>query len=76
MQSENNIKLTSSEISQLWSAYMSDSLSICVLKYFLEKAEDPEIRPVVEYALELAQAHIKKLTLIFNGENFPIPYGF
>ncbi|WHX98065.1 DUF3231 family protein [Neobacillus sp. DY30] len=76
MQSENNIKLTSAEISQLWSAYMSDSLSICVLKYFLEKAEDPEIRPLVEHALELAQAHIKKLTLIFNGDEFPIPYGF
>ncbi|MBT2730676.1 DUF3231 family protein [Bacillus sp. ISL-75] len=76
MHSENYIKLTSAEISQLWSAYMNDSLSICVLKYFLEKAEDPEIRPVVKYALELAQAHIKKLTLIFNGEKFPIPYGF
>lgn len=76
MQSKNNIKLTSAEISQLWSAYMSDSLSICVLKYFSEKAEDPEIRLVVEYALELAQAHIKKLTLIFNDEKFPIPYGF
>ncbi|MCM3602790.1 DUF3231 family protein [Robertmurraya korlensis] len=76
MHSDNNIKLTSAEISQLWSAYMSDSLAICVLKYFLEKAEDPEIRPVVEYALKLAQAHIEKLTLIFNDEKFPIPYGF
>jgi hypothetical protein len=76
MQSENNIKLTAAEISGLWSAYMSDSLSICVLKYFLEKAEDPEIRSVVEYALELAQTHIVKLTAIFNGEGFPIPYGF
>lgn len=76
MQSENNISLTSAEISQLWSAYMNDSLSICVLKYFIEKAEDPEIRPVVEYALKLAQAHIEKLTTIFNNENFPIPHGF
>jgi hypothetical protein len=76
MQSDNNIKLTSAEISQLWSAYMSDSLSICVLKYFFETAEDPEIRPVVDYALKLAQAHIEKLTIIFNGEKFPIPYGF
>jgi hypothetical protein len=76
MQSENNIKLTTAEISGLWSAYMSDSLSNCVLKYFLEKAEDPEIRSVVEYALELAQTHIVKLTAIFNGEGFPIPYGF
>ncbi|MEH7086950.1 DUF3231 family protein [Neobacillus drentensis] len=76
MQSEKNIKLTSAEISQLWSAYMNDSLSICVLKYFLAKAEDPEIRLVVEYALGLAEAHIKKLTVIFKGEKFPIPYGF
>jgi hypothetical protein len=76
MQSENNIKLTAAEISGLWSAYMSDSLSICVLKYFLEKVEDPENRSVVEYALEIAQTHIKKLTAIFNGEGFPIPYGF
>jgi hypothetical protein len=75
MQSENNIKLTSAEISQLWSAYMNDSLSICVLTYFLEKAEDPEIRPVVEFALELAHAHVKKLILIFTSEKFPIPYG-
>jgi hypothetical protein len=76
MQTENNIKLTSAEISGLWTAYMHDSLSICVLKYYLEKAEDPEIRPVVEYALELAETHIAKLTSIFNGEGFPIPYGF
>src|SRR5919205_84983 len=40
MQSENNIKLTSAEISQLWSAYMNDSLSICVLKYFSECIDD------------------------------------
>jgi hypothetical protein len=76
MHNENNIKLTSAEISVLWSAYMNDSLSICVLKYFLEKVEDPEIRPVVENALDLAQTHIIKLTSIFNGEDFPIPYGF
>jgi hypothetical protein len=76
MQSENTIKLTSAEISGLWTAYMNDSLSICVLKYFLEKAENSEIRPVVEYALDIAQTHIAKLTAIFNREDFPIPYGF
>ena len=51
---------------------MNDSLSICVLTYFLEKAEDPEIRPVVEFALELAHAHVKKLKLNINSEKIPI----
>jgi hypothetical protein len=73
---EHNIKLTSAEISQLWSAYMNDSLSICVLTYFLEKAEDPEIRSIIESALGIAQNHVKKLTFIFKKEDFPIPYGF
>ncbi|HWO75183.1 MAG TPA: DUF3231 family protein [Bacillus sp. (in: firmicutes)] len=70
------IKLTAAEISQLWSAYMNDSASICQLTYFLEKAEDQEIRTVIEQALRLAQSHIDKLTEIMNKENFPIPYGF
>jgi hypothetical protein len=76
MQTEHNIKLTSAEISQLWSAYMNDSMSICILHYFLDKVEDVEIRPILEYALELAQAHLQKISFIFNNEEFPIPYGF
>ncbi|WP_378936618.1 DUF3231 family protein [Metabacillus herbersteinensis] len=30
----------------------------------------------MEYALELAQSHLQKLTFIFNSEKFLIPYGF
>jgi hypothetical protein len=76
MKSEHDIKLTSAEISQLWFNYMNDSMSICILKYFLRKVEDEEIRPVLEYALELAQAHLKKIAFIFNNEEVPIPHGF
>lgn len=71
-----NIKLTSSEISQLWANYMNDSMSVCVLNYFMERVEDTEIQPVIEYGLQLSQAHLKKLTVIFNQENLPVPVGF
>jgi hypothetical protein len=76
MQTEHNIGLTASEISQLWSGYMNDSLSVCVLGYFLGKVEDTEIRPVIEYALKKSQAHLQKLTTIFKEANMPVPYGF
>jgi spore coat protein CotF len=76
METKRNIRLTSAEIGNLWISYMSDSMAICVLKYFLEKVEDSEIRPVLEYSLSLAQQHVQKITEIFKSENYPIPQGF
>ncbi|MEH7245931.1 DUF3231 family protein [Neobacillus niacini] len=70
------VKITSSELAMLWSQYLNDSGSICVLTYFLEKAEDPEIKSVIEFALQLSNNHIEKLTVTFKEENFAIPYGF
>lgn len=77
MEKENNqIRLTSSEMAQLWMQYLNDSGSICVLTYFLEKVEDTEIKPIIEFALQLSKNHIQKLTSIFKEEKHAIPYGF
>jgi Protein of unknown function (DUF3231) len=76
MQTGHNVRLTSAELSQLWLSYINDSMSICVLKYFLEKVEDTDIRPVVQYTLQLSQDHIKKVTGIFTEEKHPLPHGF
>ncbi|MGY0694489.1 DUF3231 family protein [Virgibacillus sp. FSP13] len=76
MSTEQNIKLTSAEISQLWTSYQNDSGSICMLKHFLQVVEDSEIRPIIEHALRLSQRHIQKLTTIFTKENYPLPKGF
>lgn len=73
---EKNIRLTSAEISQLWAAYMNDSLAICTLSYFLKSVKDPEIKEVVQYALQLSETHTSKLDALFKQENFPIPYAF
>lgn len=75
-QTEHNIRLTSAEIGNLWLSYLNDSMAICVLKYFLAMVEDTEVRPVIEYALELSNNHVDRVTKIFNNENFPIPQGF
>jgi hypothetical protein len=71
-----DVELTSAEIANLWTQYMNDSLSICILTYSIEKAKDQEIKEVLEFALRLAKSHIVKITEFFHQENFPIPKGF
>lgn len=69
-------RLDASELSQLWRGYMKDSLAVCTTSYFLRVVEDPDIRPVIEQALALAQSHISKLTAIFQADDRPVPFGF
>lgn len=76
LHTQHNPELTSAEMASLWSQYMSDSLSVCVLGYFLNVSEDQHIKNIVKYALHLSQQHLQTITGIFNKENFPIPQGF
>lgn len=70
------IRLTAGEIAQLWMQYLNDSSSVCVITYFLEKAEDDEIKSIIEFALELSKSHVKKITSILTEEKNTIPRGF
>ncbi|WP_079508875.1 DUF3231 family protein [Mesobacillus jeotgali] len=70
------IRLTAGEIAQLWVQYLNDSASVCVLSFFLEKAEDEEIRPLIKFALELSQSHIQTITAILKEEKNVTPHGF
>ena len=45
---ENRTKLTSAEITSIWSDYMNDSMSKCILGYLLKDVEDEEIRSIVQ----------------------------
>ncbi|MBS4175606.1 DUF3231 family protein [Bacillus sp. FJAT-49736] len=76
METEHNIKLTASEISQLWAAYLDSSLSHCIFTYFLEYVEDTQIKAVIEKAFNIAQTHLQKLVTIFTSEGYPVPHGF
>jgi hypothetical protein len=73
---ENYIQLTSAEIACTWSEYMNDTMSKCILGYFLNHVKDEEIRSVVKFAYDISTTHIDKLTKIFQEEQLPIPIGF
>lgn len=70
------IPLTAAELSALWTQYINDTLATCVNRYFLEKVEDEEVRPIIEWTLDTAKENISIMEDIFKKENFPIPIGF
>ncbi|MGG0451731.1 DUF3231 family protein [Priestia megaterium] len=76
MEEKKQIRLTSAEITQLWSQYLNDSASQCMLLYFLEKVEDEEIKPVIEYAAQVSIGHLQRINDILTEEKNTIPQGF
>jgi hypothetical protein len=71
-----NVPLTSAELSNLWTQYVNDSLSLCMLRHFLEHVKDKDIRDILIFARKLAQGHIDKIETFYKAENLPEPKGF
>ncbi|MDQ0886921.1 hypothetical protein QFZ81_002009 [Paenibacillus sp. V4I9] len=69
-------KLTSAEIGKLWATYLGNSMSKCILSYYLQHVEDEDIKTLLENALKLSVEFMKTTEDIFKKENFPIPKGF
>ncbi|WP_163969310.1 DUF3231 family protein [Oceanobacillus halotolerans] len=73
---EHNPKLTSSEIANLWSSYMSDSMNVCVVNHFLNIVEDKEIEEILKHSKMLSEGHLSSVSTIFQQEKIPIPQGY
>ncbi|RBW67947.1 DUF3231 family protein [Bacillus taeanensis] len=76
MANNHHPKLTASETALLWGSYQNDTLGVCMISHFLQTVEDEEIRPLLQFALDIAKQHLRKLTAIFKEEKHPIPIGF
>ncbi|PLT28668.1 DUF3231 family protein [Peribacillus deserti] len=71
-----NNRLTSTEISNLWTHYLRETLQICVIKYMLSNIKDPQILDIFNMAQKMSEKHTDMLQSIFKKENFPNPKGF
>lgn len=77
MEAENKkVHLTCAEISNLWDTYINDSVVICILTHFLKTVEDPEVKPLLTYTIEVADSHLKDISRIFDQEGIARPEGF
>ncbi|MCG1020268.1 DUF3231 family protein [Sutcliffiella horikoshii] len=69
-------EFTCAETSTLWTLYLNNSMSACVLRYFLECVEDKEIREMVAMAYDVASTNENELKSVFWKEQYPLPIGF
>lgn len=70
------MKLTSAEISNLWTTYMNDSGNICHLNHELNNVADKDTKDLLQAALAISESHITIITKLLTDENYPIPHGF
>jgi hypothetical protein len=68
--------MSSSELANLWTQYLNDSLSRCMLRYFINTVQDKDISKVLEFALGLSESHLQQIKEFLTKENYPIPKGF
>ncbi|WP_456274648.1 DUF3231 family protein [Bacillus sp. AK031] len=68
--------MTAAELGVIWSQYINDSLSKCILRYFVKKTKDDAIREILQGALGLSELHLEKTKQFLKQEQYPIPVGF
>lgn len=71
-QINHHTKINASENAVIWSQYVNDSMSRCILRYMLHDVKDEDIRDLLEFALELSETHLEKTKQFLSLENLPI----
>ncbi|MFD1737801.1 DUF3231 family protein [Bacillus salitolerans] len=73
---EHHPKLVSSEVAALWSAYMQNTMSYCIMQHFGQVNEDPDLTNIIQSTLANCDYVKKGVIQIFESENHAIPIGF
>lgn len=69
-------RLSSSEIATLWVEYMNQNMDICFMRYFKEKADDQELKNIIDHFDGAARKSITAIATLFAKEGWPVPAGF
>lgn len=73
---EHHPDLVSSEISNLWTSYMSDQLNLCLMTSFMDSSTDSKVKKILQQSKAFSEKNIKKITELFNKEKIAIPQGY
>lgn len=73
---DQKVHLTCAEISNLWDTYINDSVVICILTHFLKRVDDAEVKPLLEFTIEIAESHLNDIGSIYEQEGIARPEGF
>ncbi|SHH15559.1 DUF3231 family protein [Desulfosporosinus lacus] len=67
---------TASEVGNLWTSYMAESMSVCFLKYYVAKSKDPDIHAVLQRAVDVSTQRVSTMQAIYNSIQHPIPEAY
>lgn len=73
---EHHASLTSAEVANLWTQYMTDSLALQFISYALVHVKDDGVRSVLTLAQQLSETHLKKVERFLGEEGYSPPQGF
>ena len=73
---QQNIRLTTSEISTLWTTYIKSSALNCFYTHFLTYLRDETIISLIEDSLKTNVETMREIEKLCVSEGFPIPSGF
>nr|WP_246596040.1 DUF3231 family protein [Bacillus alkalicola] len=73
---QQNKKLVSSELGDLFANYLGDSLFSCVFEHHLQVVQDKEVKEFLEFVLKSSKKHLQMIKDIYIKENIPVPVGF
>jgi hypothetical protein len=74
--SEEQGKLTASEIGTLWGEYVNGTAADCINKYMFSIIEDKSIKSVFDDAIKIFDNQKKQIINLLEGEGFLVPKGF
>lgn len=69
-------ELTVSEVSNMWSSYLKNSMELQFFTYFFQTAEDRKVRKIVGRLLHQSGKNLKQLQDFFHKESISVPLGF
>lgn len=76
MTTQVNLRLSAPEILIHWNNYLIESMAVHVTTYFIKKAEDKEVKEMLEFALQVAKRGTEGSKKFFEQANHPLPQGF
>ncbi|SFE34182.1 Protein of unknown function [Lentibacillus persicus] len=76
MTTSDHLSISGAELGTLWMAYQNKTMNMRFLEYYIEKAENPEAKDILESYYNKESEHVETLIKIFQDEGAVLPVGF
>ncbi|WP_028782965.1 DUF3231 family protein [Thalassobacillus devorans] len=76
MTTSDHLSISGAELGTLWMGYQNKTMNMRFLEYYMEKAENPEAKDILQSYHDKEAKHIETIIKIFQDEGAVLPVGF